>query len=82
MAYVIHLRVEAGSCDLARKLAIEIVDNVHKLMPELDVVSTTVSDEGRQNERSFVICGERVGDDRCLLPYRHYGDHSPTWPTS
>jgi hypothetical protein len=82
MAYVIHLRVETGSLAMARALAVEIVDNVHKLVPELDVVSTTVSDEGRQHQREFVICGERAGDDRCLLPYRHYGDHSPIRPKS
>ena len=82
MAYVIHLRVETGSLAMARALAVEIVDNVHKLVPELDVVSTTVSDEGRQHQREFVICGERAGDDRCLLPYRHYGDHFPIRPKS
>ena len=72
MSYIIHLRVETGSLGMAQAFAIQVVDNMHKLMPELDVVSTTVSDEGRQNDRHWVLCGDRLrGDDRCLRPYHH-----------
>jgi hypothetical protein len=83
MGYIVYVRVETGTVHMARALAIEIIDTVHALQPEIDAVSTQVSEEGRQNDRHFVFCGERLdGDIRCLRPYRHCGEHSPDWPTT
>ncbi|MDT5031932.1 MAG: hypothetical protein QOC94_2103 [Actinoplanes sp.] len=59
MGYIVHLRLETGSSHLTRAIAVELIDRVHRDLPELDAVSTTVSEEGLQGERTFVLCGVR-----------------------
>jgi hypothetical protein len=72
---IVHLRLETGSRYLARAIALEIVDLLHQAVPEMDATSTSVSDEGQQNERTFVLCGSWVGDVRCLRIAGHPGAH-------
>jgi hypothetical protein len=82
MGYIIHLRVETGSIPAARAVAIKLLEELHKTVSEIDAVSTTVSEEERQNDRHPVVCAVRLaGLDRCLRPYGHPDEHSPRWPT-
>jgi hypothetical protein len=81
MGHIIHLRVEAASVPAARALAIEVLEMVHTSMVEIDPISTTVSEEGCQNHRYWVLCGARVkNSDRCVRLYGHPGVHDPRWP--
>ena len=81
MGYIIHLRIETGSLPMARAVAIKILEELHQTVPEIDSVSTTVSDEGRQNDRRSVLCAVRLaGLDRCLRACGHTDEHSPHWP--
>lgn len=81
--FIIHLRVDADSMPHARTLAVEVLDQMHALQPELDVVNATVSEEGRECFRHFVICGEWIDRDanqRCVRIFGHGVDHTPEWP--
>jgi hypothetical protein len=80
MGHIVFLRVETDSLPLAKALAIEMVDTMRLRQPELDPVSTQVSDEGKQDHRLWVLCSAWVGDGRCVRPDHHPGDHSPDWP--
>jgi hypothetical protein len=81
MGYIIHIRVEADSHLSARRTAVELVGSMHQLQPKVDVASTTVSDEERQNERQFVFCGAWIDgtERRCLRPSGHDDDYCPEW---
>ena len=76
MGHIIHLRIEAASVPAARALAIELLEMVHTSMVEIDPSSTTVSEEGCQNYRHWVLCGTRLNDsERCVRIYGHPGVH-------
>jgi hypothetical protein len=79
MGYIVHLRLETGSRHVAWAIALEVIDLLQGAVPELDPTSTMVSHEESQNRRDFVLCGEWVGDVRCLGVAGHPGEHFPKW---
>jgi hypothetical protein len=79
--HVIHLAVSVSDLEKAKEIAYRLIQAVSGVIPELEPGGTTVSPEGQQARRQWIICDRRMlVDQRCRLPYNHSGDCLPEWP--